>query len=272
MKIRNVARHGILSAGGRLSAATGNPLIATPTLKWIYFHSLPPGSDGHLDRLLGLLCETHNFLSYSDAVDFAKTGTQPSEPSFCLSIDDGFESSYRAAKLAEQHGGSTCLFVPTSGVGLNGKSEVSQFFGSHEGIEPRTLTWRELEALRSDGHEIGSHTMTHLDLSKLSSEDLLEELSKAKEMLEDRVDGGRHFAWPFGRWFHVSSQAIRIAFTIGHASVASAERGSEPLSTQHGPILRRDHISPEWPFWHALAFLSITARRPAPSQPHWETS
>lgn len=271
LDLRSMARHAVLSSVGSGVALLRPQELRQPGTKWIYFHSVLGHGLETLDKLLGTLTASHRFITYSEAFDSATAPKPVAQPSFCVSIDDGFASSAAAAEIAERHGGSVCLFVPPAGVGLGSRASVASFFRSERYIEDRTLEWAELEELKSRGHEIGSHSLHHRNMAQLAQDELLDDLGRAKQLLADRLDDGRHFAWPFGAFAHATSGVVAAAYEVGHTSVASAERGSALLSTSNGPVVRRDHIDPSWPLSHAFAFLAMSSRRPAPTVADWAT-
>jgi peptidoglycan/xylan/chitin deacetylase (PgdA/CDA1 family) len=94
----------------------------------------------------------------------------------------------------------------------------------------RIVTAEELRELRASGIEIGGHSATHADLSVLSYEDALEELSRGKTELEDVLgEPVEVLAYPYGR---TSDDAIRAAGHAGfRAACSTSARGSwdEPL-------------------------------------------
>jgi peptidoglycan/xylan/chitin deacetylase (PgdA/CDA1 family) len=67
--------------------------------------------------------------------------------------------------------------------------------------DPSFLTWPLLRALERDGIEIGSHTVSHRDLTALSDRELLQELTTSRRTLERRL--GHPVPWlayPFGAY------------------------------------------------------------------------
>ncbi len=57
--------------------------------------------------------------------------------------------------------------------------------------------WREVAAA---GHEIGSHTVTHAQLSTLSEQEMREELEQSRETIDAEIPGQtcRTIAYPYG--------------------------------------------------------------------------
>ena len=63
------------------------------------------------------------------------------------------------------------------------------------------LSKSEIIEIRSLGHEIGSHGLTHADLTRLNTKDLSHELHDSKKMLEDIIDKKvTAISFPFGSW------------------------------------------------------------------------
>lgn len=62
------------------------------------------------------------------------------------------------------------------------------------------MNWTHIEEISSKGWEIGSHTLTHPDLTLLGESDLRYELEESKRILEDRGFEVRSLAIPYGRY------------------------------------------------------------------------
>ena len=85
------------------------------------------------------------------------------------------------------------------------------------------LTWHLLRALERDGVEIGSHTITHRDLTSLSDGEALRELVRSRRAFERRL--GHPVPWrayPFGRY---DSRIERLARRAGYMLAVTTEYG-----------------------------------------------
>ncbi len=62
------------------------------------------------------------------------------------------------------------------------------------------ITWKEIKAFAANGHEFGSHTISHPRLSVLDEQNLLYELEKCKEEIEQQLGPHHTFSaeCPFG--------------------------------------------------------------------------
>lgn len=113
-------------------------------------------------------------------------GQLPERP-VVLTFDDGYGDFYdHALPLLKQHELTGTIFATTGWIGLDGKAK-------------RMLNWREIDELIEYGIEIGAHTIKHPQLDQLPRQQLREELSASKKLLEDKL--GRAvpgLAYPFG--------------------------------------------------------------------------
>jgi peptidoglycan/xylan/chitin deacetylase (PgdA/CDA1 family) len=89
--------------------------------------------------------------------------------------------------------------------------------GPHE-PELRGLGWGELAELAASGWEIGSHTRTHLRLTRLSDEELARELRESREACERAIGRPcRSLAYPYGDF---DARVTAAAEEAGYAAAA----------------------------------------------------
>lgn len=86
------------------------------------------------------------------------------------------------------------------------------------------LSGNDLERLLSAGHRVGSHGMHHRDLHGLQSQQLEEELSTARDMLES-LSGTpiTELAFPFGSY---DRRVLRRARELGYVRVFTSDGGT----------------------------------------------
>jgi peptidoglycan/xylan/chitin deacetylase (PgdA/CDA1 family) len=133
-----------------------------------------------------------------------------------LTFDDGLvDNAETLAPLLEEEGVPATVFV------------VSGWLGRPHGSAPwtRIVTETELGELRATGVEIGAHSVSHPDLSTLSYEAALEELSGSKKQLEAVLGGPVDVAaYPYGR---ANADTVRACRDAGFLAACSATgRGS----------------------------------------------
>lgn len=150
------------------------------------------------------------------AAAFRGDGRLPEHP-IVISFDDGYVSAYTAALpiLEEFHLAGT-FYIVTGFVD-----------------QPRYLTWEQVLALDRAGMEIGSHTRTHPDLTKLGAKGLELEVAGAKQELQKRLGHVvEAFCYPTGAYSDAVVAAVRKA---GYTSATTTRPG---LATrQQDPML-----------------------------------
>lgn len=140
-----------------------------------------------------------------------------------LTFDDGYESVHTEAlpeMIARRATGT--VFVVVGSVGASNAWDVRL------SLHPaRHLAWTQLEDLVSHGFEVGSHTMSHRDLTRLSQQDLTEELGKSKLVLEDRLGiEVVSIAYPFGKaTAAVMATATRLGYRCGFSNAPEGRSG-----------------------------------------------
>lgn len=261
--LRGHVRSGALSLADVASRIVGQQqrLLARPRVQMLYLHYLFPDQEKRFRVLLETLVRTHRLISYSEAVQRVQQGDIDA-PYVAFSFDDGVESCLRAARLLEEFGTTGCFFVCPSIVGEQDPVRRAAFCAQRLHMPPFTfMDWSDLEGLCARGHEIGAHTMHHVNLATCVPSEVTDELARCRDVLIDRFGACSHFAWPFGRFAHFSDKAARIAFDVGYASVTSAERGchTHPPVSDRLLCIRRDHVVGSWPAGHTRAFMARNA-------------
>ena len=100
--------------------------------------------------------------------------------------------------------------------------------GSFRVEEHMMLCWDQIRALRAQGHIVGSHTMTHPNVAHLPREELVEELTESKRLLEEKTQAPVvHFSYPrpiLDPYFtDETTQAVRQA---GYRTAGTCEPGT----------------------------------------------
>lgn len=159
--------------------------------------------------------------------------------SIAITFDDGFSSVFdNALEILEKHQFKAVLFLVANLIGKTNEWDLRE----GEVIEPlmdadQVRTW--LEA----GHEIGSHTLSHARLSRLSLRDAQEEITTSKKRLEDLFNVPiQHFCYPYGEY---DEHVRNLVMEAGYQSACTTEFGINTAAT------------------HPLSLKRITARYPS---------
>ncbi|HEY0818273.1 MAG TPA: polysaccharide deacetylase family protein [Rhizobacter sp.] len=133
-----------------------------------------------------------------------------------VTMDDGFSSwLHVAAPILQRHGIPSVAYVTTSFVGTTSVSG-----------EPY-LTWDEVAQLaKVPGITIGSHAHRHCSIAKLGVEQVREEGTRSKQLLEQCIGMPvRSFAYPFGMRTDESAMTERVLSECGYDSIFIAQHG-----------------------------------------------
>lgn len=263
-RLRPVLRRAAISALSTMWQRTGklDNALRINRVHILNLHHIFANEEEGFRRLLRRLRPTHSFITYSEAVERILSG-DIQRPYVTFSFDDGLKSCLRAAMVMREFAAKACFFICPPIIGEKDPEKVRRFCieGMHEPVH-EFMDWKDIEKLIDEGHEVGSHTMTHPNMGTLSYEQAKAELRGAMDALAKRVGPVKHFAWPFGRFDEFSATSAKAAFDCGYQSCASGVRGCHRLREKSKPrdvCLRREHIIAEWPLSHSLYFIARSA-------------
>lgn len=194
-------------------ALTVQPGVFDAQMKWLVRHGFHAVSS----------------LQLFDALEWGRR--LPPRP-IMVTFDDGYRDVlYRAAPILHRLGLPATAFVITDRV---------------SGRDPSFLTWRELRNLERAGFAIGSHTVHHLTLTAVSSEQAWLELSQSRDVLQDHLHAPIDwFAYPRGATDPLIERLVRKA---GYLAALTERPGflqsaREPFRLHRDEILRADGLA-----------------------------
>ena len=136
-----------------------------------------------------------------------------------ITFDDGYKNNLvNAAPILKKYSFSATCYLVSDFIG---ESNIWDF---DKGITQRPLmSFEEIQKWLKLGMDIGAHTKTHSDLTKISQKQVEIEITHSKESLEDQfnlkiVD----FCYPFGHFTESISAAVMKA---GYSSATTMVRG-----------------------------------------------
>lgn len=116
-----------------------------------------------------LLKHGYQTMSLHDLLDNIEQQAMLSKKCVILTFDDGYVSNYTLAyPILKKHGFKATFFITAGWIGL-----------------PDYLSWDQIKEMDKNGMEIGSHTLTHPDLTRMNREQIKFELAESKKILED---------------------------------------------------------------------------------------
>jgi peptidoglycan/xylan/chitin deacetylase (PgdA/CDA1 family) len=115
-------------------------------------------------------------------------------PACVITFDDGFDTFYNHALPELESRSLTATIFPV--VDYIGKRSTWDIYSYHH-----HMSIEQLRTIGSLGHEIGSHTLTHPNLTFLSMKEVRRELRESKHRLEDILGTPVcSLSFPFGSW------------------------------------------------------------------------
>ncbi|HML34137.1 polysaccharide deacetylase family protein [Sporomusa sphaeroides] len=160
--------------------------------------------------------------------------------SVVLTFDDGYADIMTyALPLLQRYNMKASVFVVTDMAG-----QKCSWLKDHESNQ--LMTWEQMEEWLEAGMEIGSHTLTHPRLNRLSDENIQYELVASKEILETRLKTKVEvICYPYG---DIDERVIRFAREAGYkAGLAIFDNVS--LWNQNLFAISRLGISSRLPMW-----------------------
>lgn len=142
------------------------------------------------------------------------------ERAVVFTFDDGYASHFEViAPLLVRHRFAGTFFIATELIGKRGY-----------------MTWEQLRRLVFLGMEIGSHGISHRPLTRLSPQELDEELTQSKRVLEERLGiPVRALAAPGGFWNGAVAEAAKRA---GYDAVWVSTIGTNGRETNPAALRR----------------------------------
>ena len=160
-----------------------------------------------------------------------------------LTFDDGYTDFLtHAAPVLERHGMAATLYVVAGRLGGHNAWD--------DGPRLELVDADGVRAVAAAGHEIGSHTLSHLRLAGAAPDVVRHEVAGSREVLEDVLQSEvRGFCYPWGSFDDPAADAVRNA-GYDHACVTGDYRPG------HRWAIPRAYVGPGDTAVHLLAKLA----------------
>jgi peptidoglycan/xylan/chitin deacetylase (PgdA/CDA1 family) len=210
------------------------PVAGLPILMYHKVGDPPPGS-----RLKKLWVSTNEFrwqvnylktrgyepMTLRHVAEGVEAGHALPRTAVVLTFDDGYRNNLEnALPVLSAAGFPATLYVVVDAVGREN-------FWHDPSTEVRLpmLSWEEILVLRDAGWDIGSHTLTHPRLTRLSSEEAQNEIRESRRILEAKLGAPPvSFAHPYGDGAdHIGIR--RMIQEAGYRTAVSVHRGKGDL-------------------------------------------
>lgn len=200
----------------------------TPDVHPDFFtYSITPKTFNIHMKILKLL--RFNSINLDQLEEYRKGNTTLPRKPILITFDDGFQESVDyAVPILKTNNFTAVFFIPTKYIG-----EGSHWLVPELGIEFPIIDWKTIKLLDSCGFQIGSHTLTHPHLSKISSDDCYKELEESRKTLEAYLGHEiSHLAYPYGDF----DEGVKsIAAEAGYSSACSCIEGL--MGSEHDSLV-----------------------------------
>lgn len=158
----------------------------------LLYHSLNPQIDGVSQNLfeehIKYLSSNYNIITLKEALQrIARKCLEGDE--LVITFDDGYEDNRtNAFPILNRYDATATIFIATGLI-------------DHQYLGQKMLNKNQIRELSRNGIEIGSHTVTHPNLTTISKYQLKKELKQSKSELEDIIEEEvTSFSYPYGHY------------------------------------------------------------------------
>lgn len=136
-----------------------------------------------------------------------------------ITLDDGYQSNVsHALPILKQHGFSATCYVVSGRLGQHNEWDAALGMA-----KAALMSGEEMRAWVDAGMEVGSHTCSHADLSRLSLAEARHELLQSKSDLENLLQKPvTQFCYPYG---HFSPEHEALVSQAGYEAATTTYRG-----------------------------------------------
>ncbi len=154
-------------------------------------------------KQISFIYRTFSFITPTEFIEYVSSGKKLRKPVFLLTFDDGYKDIMSIAKDLETYSIKPVVFLLGDEERLNRREMDNKL---------ELLSEDNVRTLLSYGWSIGSHSLTHAQLSKLSQKNLEIECVRSKENLEKKYGVTiTLFAYPKGAYSKKVMHAVKKA-------------------------------------------------------------
>jgi peptidoglycan/xylan/chitin deacetylase (PgdA/CDA1 family) len=164
-------------------------------------------------------------------IDTMASGAWPdsdTEITSAITFDDGYAGVHEIAlPILREFNCAATVYVSTNTIDMHEKRSSTEYAGLYP--NELLLNWMQLRELSKNGFSIGSHLMSHYDLTLLPQGEADAQLQGSKSKIEDVIGKPcTSFAYPWGKHSQSAVEAVRHA---GYGSAVIAMHHSLQRNT-----------------------------------------
>lgn len=224
------------------------------------FHNINKENFSSIKKSLIYLKKNYNFI---DPKKFKEGLNLKNKKNLLVTFDDGFKSNYYFAKeVLSVVGIKAVFFIITDFIKIDNNSKLKKNIFNNISINKKIfnrskldlMNLSDIKKLQKMGHVIGSHTKSHMTLSKVQSNKLLKKeiLGPLTFFKKNKINNYGFFAFPFGVFSSFDYRSYKIA-KKNYRFLFSGIRGDNPNSKN---IFFRDNIEESYNLDSILFYIS----------------
>jgi|GEM_PF-189085 len=201
----------------------------------LYYHSIPENLKEEFIWQINTLEKYGKFTEIDSKISDKEPGRY-----YAISFDDGFKSVFdNAEPELEKRNIPHTIFFPTSYIG---KVPEWKVYGGDMEKNDSVISDEEIKRLNLSIIKIGSHTVNHPRLTKISPKDQLFELNESKKQLEDMLHSNIEFiSVPYGDY---DRRVIQRSSEAGYKMLFSSEPKYVSNNGVHHDVRGRVAVGP----------------------------
>lgn len=190
------------------------------------YHALSLSPQEFDEQMNYLYTHGYHTITPDQLMAYLKYGKGLPEKPILITFDDGYLDNYaNAYPIMKKYGFTATIFLIT---GIIGRDE-------------RYMNWQQAREMQKDGFVLGSHSVTHQPLTKLTPDQIRQELTESRAEMERQLgQKPRYFAYPTGAYSLSIEELVREAGYKGAFTVRYGQVGleSDPYALERIPIFK----------------------------------
>ena len=195
-------------------------------------------------RQMELVAERFTVISMEQLVALLRGGKAIPPRAVAVTIDDGHRDAYtHAYPILTRFGIPATVFLPVAFIGT----------GSAEGATSRLpqadfLSWDQVREMSQGGVDFGSHSLTHVSLTKLTREAARCQLISSKTRLETEIGKPvTGFSYPYGTFRDFCRETEQLVAATGYSWAVTVisgvnDQGSDLFALRRTRVERDDGL------------------------------
>lgn len=176
------------------------------------------------DRQIALI-KRHYQVVRADAIVRGEIDRTCDRPIVAVTFDDGYLDNYTNARpILNRHGVPATFFVSTGIVDTTREFQHDIEKGVR-GLP--NMSWDQIRELHADGHEIGAHTVNHVNIAKVDDTTAERELTEALARVRSEIGVQEvAYAYCFGKRTDITPERRELARLLGYSACYAAYGGT----------------------------------------------